>query len=292
MKLFLLITCTVVSIFTFAQTTLVLQPNAIAGKDAQINSCIPCGYSNTNYGNSNRYSSTAWTNQGANSDGKGLLQFDLSSIPPNSVIISAELSLFFNTTDGDGQHSTLTNSNASYLQRITTPWDEMTVTWMNQPSITTTNQVLLAASTSPTQNYENTIVTALVQDMVDNPSGSHGFLLSGVSDQEYYRLTFASSDHLNPALHPKLVVVYQITASAEEHQITTFEIYPNPASESVTIASENKIESIEVLDMSGRILKTQTGESNIIDVNNLNSGTYVIRLTTENGSGSETLVID
>lgn len=289
--LLLLAGCALSATLAFAQTTLTLQPNGSTGKDAQIFSCIPCGYSTINYGTSNRYSSTAWTNQGANSEGKGLIQFDLTSIPANSVIISAELTLFFNPTDGDGQHSLLTNSNQSHLQRITSSWDEMSVTWTNQPSITTTNQVLLAESASTTQDYPDINVSSLVQDMVNDQSGSHGFLLTGVSDQEYYRLTFASSDHLDASLHPKLVIVYDSIAKTEERQLVNFEIFPNPASETIAITTDHKIESIEILDMMGRILKIQTGQSGILDVNSLDSGTYVIRLKTENGVGTETLVI-
>ncbi len=291
MKALLFTTTVVLSTFTFGQSTLSLHPYPSEGKDAFIASCIPCGYSTNNYGSSNRFSSVAWTNQGANSDGKSLLQFDLSSIPANSVIISAELSLSFNPTDGDGQHSSLTNSNQSYLQRITSSWDEMTVNWVNQPSITTTNQVLLAESNSSTQDYPNIDVANLVQDMVNDPTGSHGFMLSGVSDQHYYRLTFASSDHLDQHLHPKLVIVYESAATTQEAQLINFQLFPNPASETVAIVSEHKIELIEILDMSGRILKIQNGESELVDVNTLVSGNYLVRLTTKNGIGTETLVI-
>jgi len=43
--------------------------------------------------------------------------------------------------------------NTSYLQRTTSVWDATTVTWNNQPAVTSTNQVTLLASQNKTQDY-------------------------------------------------------------------------------------------------------------------------------------------
>src|SRR5262249_35786347 len=139
------------------------------GKDALIADCVPCGYDTSNWGLHPDFAAAAWTNMGNPSNERSLVQFDLSSIPPSAQITSALLSLFHNPTPASAPgHSQLSGPNDALLQRITSTWDEMTVTWNTQPTTTTQNQVTLPPSTSATQDYTNIDVTALVQDMVNN----------------------------------------------------------------------------------------------------------------------------
>ena len=91
----------------------------------------------------------------------------------------------------------------------------MTVTWNNQPSTTTQNQVSLSASGSNTQNYLNIDVQALVQDMVNAAGQNNGFMLQLQTESPLRSLLFASSDHANSALHPRLEVVYDDTTASE-----------------------------------------------------------------------------
>src|SRR5688572_658653 len=194
-------------------TTIILQPDSCEGNDATIASCIPCGYNNMNFGSSNEYAAIAWTNGGNESNARGLLSFDITMIPPGTVITNASLSLYWNPSGSNTGHSQMSGSNASWLQRITSPWAESTVTWDTQPTTTVQNQVVLPASTSNNQDYPNIDVTALVQDMVNNPSQSFGFMLRLQSELFYRSLLFASSDHLNSALRPKLEISYLDTTS-------------------------------------------------------------------------------
>jgi hypothetical protein len=187
----------------FAQTTITLQPDSIAGKDARIDSYSP----NTNYGTLSDFLAGSWTISGNAFNVRSLVQFDLSGIPANSVINSAYLSLYFdpNNTNFNHVHS---GSNAAYLQRITSTWNESSVTWNSQPSATTQNQASVPVSTSGTQDYPDMDVTALVADMKNNPSTSFGFLLRMQTEQIYKGLIFCSSDNTTPAKRPKLVVTF------------------------------------------------------------------------------------
>ena len=190
-----------------AQHTLILQPDAAKGKDALLhglNYLIA-----TNYGTCPELAANAWTFQGVPGTVRGVVEFNLSEVPAGSTITSAELSLYaWDSVTGFGQHSTRSGSNECFLQRITGEWDEMTVAWYNQPATTTENQVWIPASVSPDQDYTAIDVTALVTDMVNNPSSSHGFMLR-LCDESFYRLlNFASSDHPNSQLHPKLQITY------------------------------------------------------------------------------------
>jgi hypothetical protein len=206
MKTFLLLMAAICCcFFSYSQTTITLQPTPAQGKDAEIFSCVPCGYDNSNFGTKRDFDAIAWTNSGNLSKVRSLIQFDLSMIPTNALVTDAKLSLFYNTSSSEGQHA---GTNASYFQRILAPWSETTVTWNNQPPTTTTGQILLPTSTSNTQNYININITSFVMDMVANPSANFGFMLKLANETVSKKLILSSSDHLTPAMRPLLVITY------------------------------------------------------------------------------------
>jgi hypothetical protein len=191
---------------TGSAQTLTLQPDATTGIDAYISN-YPA-YINSNFGTFGSFAAVAKTSSGTFYLGRSLIQFDLSSIPSTTTITSAKLSLYDDPTSSQGTHDQTSGSNAAYLARIVSSWTESTVTWTNQPSTTSTNEVTLPASTSSNQDYTDIDVTSLVQDQISNPSTSYGFMLSLVTEVQYRGLVFASSDHATTAKHPKLVVTY------------------------------------------------------------------------------------
>jgi len=175
-----------------------LQPNSVDGKDAVISSYYP----STNYEDQTNFRAEAWTYSGSPSTIRGLVEFNLSAIPSDATIVEAKLSLYHCTEWED------TGENSCLLKRITSSWDESTVTWNNQPPATTQNQVILSKSTSSYQDYTDIDVAALVQDMINNPQNSHGFLLCLQMEEVYSRLAFSSSDCGNTSLLPKLYIKY------------------------------------------------------------------------------------
>jgi hypothetical protein len=197
------------------QAKQVLQPDSICGKDALVWNAPGFSNGTTNYGAYEAMGAHAWTNQGTPDTARSLLQFDLSTIPVGSVITYAYLSLFNNPTTAyaQGQHSTLSGPNDLFIQRIISPWMENSVTWFSQPVATSQNEVSVASSTSAHQDYPSINVTALVQDMVDNPLTSFGFMIR-LQDEGYYRaMVFATSDYTDPAKRPMLVINYVLPAS-------------------------------------------------------------------------------
>ncbi|MBL0103476.1 MAG: DNRLRE domain-containing protein [Bacteroidetes bacterium] len=191
-----------------APITVTLQPDSVCGKDALIANNIPSGLNYSNHGDSPEFNALAWTLSGARSDHRSLLEFDLSFIPAGSQIISAELSLFWDPTSSNPGHSTMSGSNSATLFEIDAPWDEHTVTWVNQPPSSPLHSVAFPASTSSTQDYLNIDVHDMIQDFVDHPESNYGMILQLDNENAYRSLIFASSDHPNPNLHPKLVLTY------------------------------------------------------------------------------------
>lgn len=186
-----------------AITTVTFQPDAACGEDALVASLWP----ENNYGNHHDFIACAWTNQSNPSNTRALVKFDLATIPANATIVSATLDLYHYPSPYNTGHSNLTGPADCWLQRIIQPWSESTVTWSNQPSCSMTNMVNVLAPFTNTQNYSLN-VTALVQDMMNDPANSFGFMLRQQNESYYRSLLFASSDMSNPALHPKLTVVY------------------------------------------------------------------------------------
>jgi len=220
---------------------IILQPDSANGKDALLHGL----YSEVdkNYGNNGQLVSDSWTFGGDPGIVRSIFEFDLKQVPENAIITSAKLSLFaWDSPEYSlGLHWFSDGSNASWLERVTSNWNESTVTWNNQPSTTTTNSVTLPESTSQTQNYLDINVIQLVQDMINDPSSSFGFMLKLQTEDGYRRMNFCSSDHVNNAYHPKLVITYTLPDIVSDIKTQSVQILmsPNPASEYLNVKLNN-----------------------------------------------------
>jgi hypothetical protein len=147
-----------------------------------------------------------WTVNGNSSNTRYLVKFDLSAIPANAVIDSAKLYLYADSTPiaGNAIDAHYGNSNAFYIQRITSSWT-MATSWNTAPTTTTTNQVLVSQSASSFQN-EIVDVTALIQDI--SLFGNNGLLMKLQTEIQYNMRQYVSSYDNNAARHPKLVITY------------------------------------------------------------------------------------
>ena len=217
-----------------------------------------------NYGGHPDFPSLAWTNGGTEVIGRGLINFDFSQIPTGAVILSAKLSLYSYDSPGNQSHSSQSGSNESVLKRITSAWDENSVTWNNQPTTTELNQVFLPESIASIQDYIDLDVRNLVQDIIENPSEGFGFQLSLKEEAFYRKMIFASSDNMDESLHPKLEIVYTIETSASsinEKENGNFDLFPNPANDLVSISIERCLEgenyTLEIFNYQGQLLQTQ-----------------------------------
>ncbi len=189
--------------FLFGQTTFVIQPGSVEGKDAFVISTN----SDDNFGYPQEIIASGWTKDGSPKTVRSFIEFDLSIIPDDAVLLSAKLSLYGYDSPSNGTHSTTSGSNEAVLQRILTTWEENTVTWNNQPIGTNEDNVSLGASITLTQDYLDINVDRIVQRWLDNPVDNHGFLLKLITEEFYRRLVFGSSDNEDPNLRPKLEII-------------------------------------------------------------------------------------
>jgi hypothetical protein len=211
------------------QTEMTFQPDACRGKDTWVEMIngVP-SYATRNFGSYDQIAAAAWTFSGlGGSDGylRALIDFvDLQNIPQGTTVNYAYLSLYGMPTSGLISLGSY-GSNACYVQRVTSAWDESTVTWNTQPSVTTTNQVTLPGSNGVQWNYHviDLNITTLVQDMLNQPPAQRYGLYIRLQTEAYYRsMLFASSDNTDASRRPKLRIGlnYCSAASARTSNVT------------------------------------------------------------------------
>ncbi len=83
--------------------------------------------------------------------------------------------------------------------------------------------------------------------------------------------------------------------SIEKFVENNFKIYPNPATEYVSIEQKSTdgvtLQSVQILDSSGKWIKSVKDHFNQIDVSNLSKGMYLFVIQTDKGNKTEKIVI-
>jgi hypothetical protein len=84
------------------------------------------------------------------------------------------------------------------------------MTWNTQPTVSESNRVAIAASTSQwNYNVIDIDVTELVKSMVNSSNSNYGFCFMLQSETYYRSMTFGSANNTNAAKRPKLVIEYR-----------------------------------------------------------------------------------
>jgi hypothetical protein len=87
-----------------------------------------------------------------------------------------------------------------------------------------------------------------------------------------------------------IIVRKEDPLSVNELTETKIELYPNPASENVTIKGTS-VESVRILSMSGQLVHEQkAADGEKINVSMLQAGTYLVEVTTAEGIGRSKLL--
>ena len=87
-----------------------------------------------------------------------------------------------------------------------------------------------------------------------------------------------------------------ITVGIDDHDLAgSVKVFPNPANSMLNVqwAMGNEAATIELLDVTGKLLRTisATGETTSINVSSLADGMYFVRVTTEDGAVTKTFVV-
>jgi len=192
---------------------LTLQPDAVAGVDTYIYS----GSKNSKYGTAVDMG-VGEDNNSSNKIARGLIKFDLSSIPANATITTATLSLW---TSSDLSSNTRTIR----VYRLKTSFQESQATW-NGPATGVSWQTSGASGSNDREsaaigsvsvlsnealNQEKQIVLqpARIQEMVSGAFANRGFILVADTEQND-RFNYRTSDSTGINQRPRLVVQYSL----------------------------------------------------------------------------------
>ncbi|MDG2280677.1 MAG: T9SS type A sorting domain-containing protein [Flavicella sp.] len=130
----------------------------------------------------------------------------------------------------------------------------------------------------------------LAGSLSDEGGNTHVIVISGGSNSEDYcssttGITLPTSDQRG---YTRSVIydagAYEIAGVLlNNNKITSenFNIYPNPANEFIHINVDIDIQDVKLYSMLGDLVK-DFGQAKILDVSNINSGIYLIKVTDEN----------
>ncbi len=178
--------------------SIIIQPDAAAGKDAYISSSSP----NKNYGSADPLK--VQTNSL-----RALIEWDLSSIPANADISSALMRLYVPSVQK-------TSGNTVNAHRITRIWYEDNVTWNKYDganSWTTaggdySSTVWASTPVGASRKYYFWDITQLVRSWHNSTYQNYGIIL--VSQSNNNRKDISSSDSTTASRRPALLVNYTI----------------------------------------------------------------------------------
>lgn len=188
------------------------QPTIVVLKNPSTtaNEMLIAGNSTDNYsdGGSPEIDAYNWTQYGLIDLGKGAFKFDLSAIPTSVVIKSAKLTLYSNPTPQNGNHvdANYGPNNAMFIERITSPWNNLTTTWQTQPSTDTNDHISIPQSNQSREDLIDVDVTSLVQKMISGVN--YGFEIRLQGTDMYNSRIFCGSRYSDATKHPLLTVTY------------------------------------------------------------------------------------
>jgi hypothetical protein len=186
-----------------------------------------------------------------------LFKFDLSPISPGTAIQSAILGLYmFNQSGVDFEVE---------VHCILEPWDEMGVTWNNQPQYDSSIAGILDYQGYTWWEFD---ITDLVQFWVDNPTLDYGALLKFETEQYLDSLGRVAMFYSRDTAFSTPYLDIQTMGINEKNctEIGDLQIAPNPFCKTATLTfstMQNNNMTISLYDISGR--KRETIYSGILN---------------------------
>ncbi len=175
--------------------TLILQPGS-EGKDAYVMDI----FSEDNFGDIIFLSVGVFTVPFARS----YLQFDLSPIPPEAVILDANLGLYY---DSSYELTSLPID----LYEVTESWEENTLTWDNQPASSNEVEDIQIIPANQTNDFVYWYIADLVKGWHEGSINNYGIVLRDTDESsDDGGVEFFSSDCPTASQRPKLIIEFYV----------------------------------------------------------------------------------
>lgn len=177
--------------------TIIIQPGPVEGKDSMVVTEIP----DTNYEN-NQYFSIG--NLSVSIIVRAHLQFDISILPTDAVIVNADLKLYQYQTIG-------TESFVIGLHQVTESWEENMITWNNQPDYLPSPESTITVTVGAL-TWLSWDITSLLQGWLDGSITNFGVVLKDTDEPlgDTFIRCYSSDYPANPTLRPKLEITYYV----------------------------------------------------------------------------------
>ena len=137
------------------------------------------------------------------------------------------------------------------------------------------------------QGYDVFVNTTAEKEFYFGYTGGNAYIAGSDQETVFEFYVVAFNQDLGLESDPSEVCVVTIVDDAIEEQTSSFNIYPNPVNDMLYIETETEIEEVSIFDVYGRNQNLRSSETQnlsiSVDVANLNSGVYFVRIKTENG---------
>lgn len=170
-------------------------------------------YGIQNFGTTTVIRSETWTS-GSWYNMKSPIRFRLW-VDPNLEVNGADLTLF----GVAGRHNPLNRSNESEMERITSNWEEMTITYNNAPPVSNDVNVIVPPTTSSTEDKVIDVKSFFNHWKLDNLL-NYGMMFQLTSYvNSYTRMEFHSSDVVDVSKHPSITFTLFKECDFESHSL-------------------------------------------------------------------------
>lgn len=133
------------------------------------------------------------------------LKGDYSAIPTDAIVLKATLKMYALNTSNGADHS-------MNILRLTSSWNEGTITHSNQPSTTTTHMPTIPSASCSNVGWQSFDISLITQHHVEFPTQNFGFRLSQTSltGSVDKGVKYASTEHANSSLRPYIIIQYYV----------------------------------------------------------------------------------
>ena len=88
-----------------------------------------------------------------------------------------------------------------------------------------------------------------------------------------------------------ITITNQTALGVNENGGINISLYPNPTQDLVNIVSTETIQSVNIYNIDGKLVLSNTAQNNVVDVKSLASGNYIVVIQTTNGASHKTKIV-
>lgn len=125
---------------------------------------------------------------------------------------------------------------------------------------------------------------ATYKDLVDYDVKNDEHLITPTESQFYYFGFLDNSGQKYSAITLDNIKVEEATLATDNFKTEEIKLYPNPFHDEIHVSDAEKVKSISVFDLSGKLVKEISQVTSVVNLGNLNSGLYMVQLHLKDGT--------